>query len=58
MDWKTIETAPRDGTPILIGSSTFVDKAKWSEEDQFWTDGFFTFSTIPTHWMHLPEPPK
>ncbi len=57
--WRSIETAPKDGTPLL----GFVEKVMYV----CWWDGlgwsFFVdgrgsrFAFFPTHWMPLPEPP-
>ena len=66
-EWQPIETAPKDGTEVLV----------WSEhggvESAYWEAGCYGHSgwTIyqirteiaepdfpPTHWMPLPEPPK
>lgn len=58
--WQFIDTAPKDGTPIL----GFVDKVMYV----CWWDGlgwsFFVdgrgsrFAFFPTHWMPLPMPPE
>ena len=59
-DWQPIETAPKDGTDILIWDNDFgCMVVNWSyrrwwashdSEDNYWPE--------PTHWMHLPPPPK
>jgi hypothetical protein len=62
MEWKPIETAPKDGTPVLgyhTGKMTTVYWGLWNEwqlvepgayaEEDDWR---------PTHWMPLPEPPQ
>jgi len=60
-DWKPIETAPKDGTFILVavpGEVAIHIMLVW------WLDGWcldMTNTPIvgnPTHWMPLPEPPK
>lgn len=67
-DWQPEETAPRDGTTVLLwglemrmGMSTWF----WVEEDGIsgWRqdDGKNEDRALrgpyPTHWMPLPEPP-
>ena len=59
--WRTIESAPRDGTRVLgygphKWRGCYIDeihvfKGRWTIE---WMDGY----GAPTHWMPLPEPPR
>ena len=55
--WKKIETAPRDGTPILAADKgRFAYVAEWIPATGWiGADGMYW---EPTHWMPLPEPPK
>lgn len=54
--WRPIETAPKDGTEVLI----------WDSHMRVRRIGFYDFGwydqegriACPTHWMPLPEPPK
>lgn len=72
-EWQPIETAPKDGTHILIatpGRSVLI--AYWREEALFerfekgaaWQvfdceDGWYSWAEKEaTHWMPLPEAPK
>ena len=61
MEWQPIETAPCDGTRVLLaGCSGLVRECRW---DYFlgWSDPVYrewSFDEKPTHWMPLPEPPK
>jgi Protein of unknown function (DUF551) len=71
-EWQPIETAPKDGTRILIFDQN-IYIASWSDEVQFgqfefrpgWQifdvdgDQFYSVaSEHPTHWMSLPAPPS
>jgi hypothetical protein len=66
-DWQPIETAPRDGTYILLGwfleggGGGHPEVAFWHSTKQLWcssrllnAEGYYS----PTHWQPLPEPPK
>lgn len=65
--WQPIETAPRDGTIVLIGAAGKVPRvyaAAWAGDADFpWTifdgshesDGWH--DSGPTHWMSLPAAP-
>jgi hypothetical protein len=59
--WQPIETAPKDGTPVLIAwSGTRFEAAKAHYEYGKWgglspTFGFDPFDRAPTHWMPLPD---
>ena len=72
-EWQPIETAPKDGTPILIYGSNGrgvkqMTTALWdrdSEELGKWklcvADGWECEEFLkrePTHWQSLPAPPK
>lgn len=63
--WKTIDTAPRDGTPCLcyVPGDHFKYQGnqavlKYIDDDfSFWSlPGFGGFQ--PTHWMPIPEGPS
>jgi hypothetical protein len=69
MGWQPIETAPKDGTHILLGgckNGPSVRIGNWGSGqynrrtrsyDPDWADGAGPL-TGPTHWQPLPEPPK
>ena len=66
-EWQPIETAPKDGTPIIAYRPTkppHVEGMYWAGpggEGGAWYwhyDGDGPTSTPPTHWMPLPTPPK
>lgn len=62
--WQTIETAPRDGKPVLVfepGHTGGVFKAHlarmMSGREEWITHGAL-HGLRPTHWMPMPEGPK
>lgn len=69
MIWHPIETAPKDGTRILLHIKDFrIDCGQWNSDQYarkpkpYWDWGFPSKQIMrddpPTHWMPLPEPPK
>ena len=68
MDWQPIETAPKDGTPVVVFAPTtragtirtnmrtitvaYLDRFYW------WCSVDGKHSLKPTHWMPLPPPPS
>lgn len=63
--WQPIETAPRDGTNVLICDAhdrDVVAAAYWSSGRKqwhvLWNAENFEENFTATHWMLLPEPPK
>ncbi len=67
-EWRHIESAPKDGS-ILIGRGAFAQDevdtmlaAAMRCQDGRWmrdADGTgFHVPCFPTHWMHMPLPPK
>ena len=62
MAWRPIETAPRDGTTVLIfGPHQF--KCFYLESCEFWKNKLWPVVWMtgygePTHWMPLPPPPE
>jgi len=64
ISWLPIETAPRDGTSVLLyDSEEGIGVGHWVEgDDEFGVDRFWvaftTTCSSPTHWMPLPEPPQ
>jgi hypothetical protein len=73
MNWQLIETAPKDGTFVLVAWTHAkrydVAAAKWcfkdpdsdgwhDEDGGAWFDDDDEECNPPTHWMPLPEPPQ
>jgi hypothetical protein len=68
--WQPIETAPKDGTRILLWDTDEVVIAKWDDISTGGAKGwqiavvnmhsnlnYYEAAYNPTHWMPLPEPP-
>lgn len=61
--WLPIDTAPKDGTDILLYDGDTMVICRWNERRKEWVDSWnqteFETDVEPvTHWMPLPEPPK
>ena len=64
-DWQPIETAPKDGTWILIFRGHDADwtfnyaLVYWDDHFMCWHDGDYHSDYYrPNHWMPLSEPPS
>lgn len=64
-EWQPIETAPKDGTRILVfgpycGGLPIMATSKWLPwtEDRVEKGCWYANGVAPTHWMPLPDPPK
>lgn len=65
-EWQPIETAPKDGTPVLLyepSEDPTVHVAEWGIGDWHLCDFDPGYDLVqravnPTHWMPLPEPPN
>ncbi len=60
-EWQPIETAPKDGTQILVfGHGRFAvaefRSGEWRDMGDIGWGGFYS-EVLPTHWMPLPAPP-
>jgi hypothetical protein len=62
MAWQPIDTAPTDGTHVLLfANMSVVGYASWRRGREFpvsWVTLPAERWIDPTHWMPLPEPPK
>jgi hypothetical protein len=60
--WRPIETAPKNGTTLLIVSGNWVVTAHWHRIMQCWASCGPSYEALPrdeqpTHWMSIPELP-
>lgn len=63
MSWQPIETAPRNGTWVLL---RWIDEVQFEQISKgafhtgyrYWHCPFCMPDLEPTHWMPLPEPPE
>lgn len=74
MEWRSIETAPKDGTTVLAWDGESMREAWFTEEPEFkgsspancWIVGYLTAAGTdagfnrfyPTHWKPRPSPPN
>ena len=65
MDWQPIETAPKDGTVVLLAGCRKPVAAAWLEDEiDYWhvddnkRGPFALRGPGPTHWMPFPAPPE
>lgn len=62
MDWQKIESAPRDGSRVLLfclGIGHVI--GWWDIDEEMWRDSLVSYGAThpePLRWMPLPEPPK
>jgi len=67
MNWKSIETAPKDGTAVLVAVDGGYVVAEWVRHRAYnrcwawmakpWPTCDFLLAIEPTHWMPLPGLP-
>lgn len=59
MNWQPIETAPKDGTEVLLFAGFDMGICFWREDETMtgWTWGLGKRFLNPSHWMPLPPPP-
>ena len=66
MEWQPIETAPKDGSIVLLYEDGFVYEGSALENSKRWTEVGYGFvgcgccadSPKPTHWMPRIALPK
>lgn len=65
--WQPIETAPKDGTRILVFDPAYETRMACASYDKYsqWVERGYDYATEvwgsgemnPTHWMKLPDAP-
>ena len=64
-EWQPIETAPRDGTQILLYQRwkddtllrSAIDLGVWDSEKKAWNCHLYNIDD-PSHWMPIPKEPE
>ena len=59
VEWRAIETAPKDGTPILVWDGESSVTCFWCKCSQHWalvSENCSEWQDV-THWAPLPQPP-
>ena len=59
MDWQPIETAPRDGTVVLVYAPGRDGLSAMQSTCAYHPDAGWCIDELrqPSHWMPLPAPP-
>jgi hypothetical protein len=63
MEWQPIESAPKDGTEVLLGAERWVYQGRYLPDSQEWfainndPNDYWGGELLPTHWRPLPAPP-
>ena len=63
-EWMPIESAPKDGTPVLLASAAgAIWWARWKRigpraGERWESFGLGAVPFHPTHWFQVSEPPK
>lgn len=55
MNWQPIETAPKDGTIVLVYANVVFMATRLNGVWRKWSSDLIL---TPTYWMPLPEPPQ
>ena len=55
--WLPIETAPKDGTWVLLGKKNSSVAGYFDKVSYHWRYGDCQGFIKPTHWLPLPQPP-
>ena len=67
-EWQPIETAPKDGTPVLLfarsknATAPVILVGRYLADHGGWIESTFTpnspVGVVPYYWMPLPAPPN
>jgi hypothetical protein len=60
-EWRPIETAPKDGTRVLIFDGAWMTVCQWRDDDWAvsWNhENLCQGGTYVLRWMPLPAPPQ
>jgi hypothetical protein len=54
LEWQPIETAPKDGTEILLTDGYYKRTGYWAKRIAAWSIDAVPPLNMPTHWLPLP----
>jgi len=69
-EWRNIDTAPKDGSEVILGARGTVwsgywenqpnhwDETGWYEEDARQGHYYHRHPGQPSHWQPFPDPPE
>lgn len=60
VEWRPIETAPRDGTEVMLRTRDGLLSCSWDWTQNEWSSswlGIVLLPDDPTHWLPLPPAP-
>lgn len=58
MDWQPIETAPKDGTPVLTSDGGMIYSSHFDGEWMIFNAECEKYFWYPKYWMKMPDLPR
>jgi hypothetical protein len=57
MDWQSIDTAPKDGTEVLLAGRAWKRTGYWARRRECWSVDTAVSLDEPLYWLPLPPLP-